>query len=164
MARFRRNGTPIGDHKVYVVLPAWEPKVWEISGYRTWEEVESGLPLEIMMGKFGFDYVNEIVGVMPGANLRGAYLRLVDLPRANLIGANLGGANLMFSRLAHASLRGADLSKANLTRSDLRFADLRGADLSEANLDYVYLDDAIRGSSDPPIPGWRVVDGRLRRT
>lgn len=163
MRSYRRNGTPIGDRRVYVVMPAWNPKVWEISGYSTWEEVAAGLPLEILMGRFGLDGTNEIVAVMPGANLRGAYLRLVDLWGANLRGANLEGANLMFARLAHADLSDADLSRANLTRSDLRFSNLEGANLEGANISYAYLEDAYRRHSDDPIPGWRVVDGRLRR-
>ncbi len=63
MRRFRRNGTPIGSHKVYAVSPGNsvtyatrpEAKVWLISGYKTWEEAEAGFAFEVMTGAFGED-------------------------------------------------------------------------------------------------------------
>ena len=46
----------------------------------------------------------------------------------------------------------------NLRGADLRRADLHGADLAGVDLTGVY-----RNSDDPPVPGWRVVDGRMTK-
>ena len=39
---------------------------------------------------------------------------------------------------------------------------LAGADLTGADLTGAYFGGAHRRSSDPPIPGWVLTDGRLR--
>lgn len=87
------------------------------------------------------------VGVVAGADLRGACLRWAVLHRAYLGGANLRGADLGWAYLCGADLNGADLSGANLA-ADLSNADLTGA---------------LRDPDDAPIPGWAVADGRLVR-
>lgn len=193
MRRYRRNGTPIGKHRVYAVLPCAKVKVWELSGYSTWEEVEAGLPLEVMMGKFGSEGMGYIVAIMPGAkldhsffghaalldaNLSGADLEESSFYCANLSGADLTGANLRGVCLMGAYLMGANLSRSNLMDAELQNANLwcaklknarlDGANLSgthlvEADLGGVDLDGLKRLDSDHPIPGWRVVNGRLRR-
>ncbi len=66
-------------------------------------------------------------GLIPGANLVGAYLRGANLDGAYLRGANLGGAYL----------RGANLG---------------GAYLVGANLDGAY-----RGTCSTPVPGWQTL-------
>ena len=66
-------------------------------------------------------------------DLRGAFLRLVDLRGANLIGANLSLANLYKVNLSGADLSGADLCYAYLREADLREADLIGAILHWTN-------------------------------
>ena len=90
-------------------------------------------------------------GLIPCANLCGANLDGANLTRADLCGANLDGANL-----TRANLTRADLYGANLTRADLCGANLDGANLTRANLTR-----ANRWASDPPIVGWRLVDGIL---
>ena len=101
------------------------------------------------------------VGVVAGADLRsadlrGADMRHADLRDAYLPGASLRRADLQDANLAGASLREADLRGANLDGADLRGADLTGADITGADLDV-----ARRAPSDPAIPGWIVVNGRL---
>ena len=92
------------------------------------------------------------------ANLVGADLGRANLTRANLRGANLTGADLGRANLGRANLVGANLGRANLGRADLGEANLTGADLTRADL---Y--GANRYSNDPEIPGWEVVNGRLRK-
>jgi hypothetical protein len=67
------------------------------------------------------------VGVVAGADCRGAYLP---------------GVKLRWCKLVGIDLRGADLSYANLHQADLTNADLRGADLTFANLSGALLDGA----------------------
>jgi len=163
MRRYRRNGTPIGFQKPYVVLPGNPPQVWEVDGCKEWEEVPGVVALEAMAGKFGSDFdPSKAVTVMPGAdlarsNLARSNLTRSNLIRSNLIRANLSGANLrgaVFSfadltraNLTRADLTSADLSYAYLSYADLSFADLRGADLSYANLSFADLRGAdLRGA------------------
>ncbi len=63
----------------------------------------------------------------PCGDLRGAYLREVDLHGLDLRGANLYKAHLSGANLRGADLRGARLSGAYLYRADLSESDLRGA-------------------------------------
>ena len=86
------------------------------------------------------------LGVVAGADMQGANLCDANLWSASLTGANLRGANLA----------NACLDDANLAGSDLRGANLAGTDLTEAALT-----GARRDPSDPAIPGWVVVDGKL---
>lgn len=186
MRRYRRNGTPIKDRKVYVVKPGFRPKVWEVKGYQTWEEVAAGVPVEAMMG--AFDFEKDITIVMPGAvfsmkNLNGADLSDADLSGAKLngsylsgaclVGSYLRGANFRDACISGADLRDADLSGADLTDADLRFsevlranlegANLEGAQIRDADLRLANLGGARRLPSDSQIPGWKVVSGRLER-
>jgi hypothetical protein len=126
--------------------------------------------------------LNDSVGARLGRkDLRGANLSGAYLSRADLRGAYLSGADLSGAYLGGAILSGAILSRANLSRADLRGAYLSGADLSGADLSGAYLSGAylrgadlhganLRGanlnrasrySTDPPIPGWKLVDGLL---
>ena len=85
--------------------------------------------------------------------------RLVDPCDVGVVaGAYLRGASLRWATLCWADLGGADLRYVMLTGANLRGASLAGADLRDANLA-----DAWRDPSDPFIPDWVVVDGRLRR-
>ena len=114
------------------------------------------------------------VGVVAGADLRDANLPGANLAGANLAGTDLRGAQLARARLRGASLRGAslrwatlcwaDLAWTNLTGARLAWADLAGADLTGADLAGADLAGARRAPSDPSIPGWIVVDGRLAKS
>ena len=85
--------------------------------------------------------------------------RLVDWADVGVVaGADLRGVDLRSAKLRSADLRDADLRGADLQDADLRDADLQDADLRDADLD-----GARRDPSDPAVPGWAVVDGRLRR-
>ena len=185
MSRYRRNGTPTGDRRVYVVMPGWgkvPPKVWEVSGCKEWEEVEPVIAVEAMTGTFGPDFdLSRAVAIMPGANLYGAILRDANLEGADLRDANLEGArlysvdlrgaclyrtNLEGASLSYANLRGAALESANLRgaaleSANLEGADLRGADLRDADLEGAKLEGAFRQPDDRPIRGMRVLNGRL---
>ena len=82
------------------------------------------------------------------AVVKGATLREVDQPRADLSWVNLAGVDLRAAHLAGTNLCGADLRAANLRGADLRWArlgwafsregrggwNLRVTDLSEADL------------------------------
>ena len=95
------------------------------------------------------------------ADLWDANLRDADLRGADLRDADLGDANLRDANLRDADLRDANLRDANLRDADLRGANLRDADLWGADLRGANLRGADRSSDHPPVPGWRVVDGRL---
>jgi len=103
-----------------------------------------------------------------GADLSGADLESADLSGCDLKKADLRGSYLEGAKLYGANLRDADLYGANLYGVDLRDADLRDARLyktfiGEANLARANLDGASRSSFDAPIPGWKLIGGRLRR-
>ena len=99
---------------------------------------------------------NPVIG-LSGADLRGAFLRWLNLSKADLRGADLKGATLSEANLRSADLRGADLEEgdlrdallgkaedlegADLKGADLRGANLKGTDLSGANLEGALLDD-----------------------
>lgn len=83
-----------------------------------------------------------------------------DLPGVLRLLAGLGEPRTLRAAI-DAGLRdfaGADLSGAYLDGADLTGANLRGAEVIGADLT-----GARRYPSDPPIPGWVVVDGRLHR-
>ena len=63
--------------------------------------------------------------------------------------------------LSTATIRRADLSAANLSGANLSGADLSGANLSDADLSGATLTGANRFTTDPPVPGWCVADGRM---
>lgn len=73
--------------------------------------------------------------------------------------------------LREAILDYANLSDADLSKFDFRFTqfhdcNLRGTKLPqtiphEGEPDY---SDALRNASDPPVPGWQVVSGRMQRS
>lgn len=162
MRRYRRNGNPIGDHKVYVVMPGSSPVVWEIKGCKHWEEVPETVALEAMAGTFGPDFdADKSFIIMPGANLSGERLYSVDLSGADLSGADLSGANLRLANLMGVNLRDSNLIYANLVVAQLESADLRGADFFGTQLWGADLKGAKRLPEDPPIPGWRFVEGKL---
>jgi len=96
-----------------------------------------------------------------GADLRGADIGGADLRGAYLRDADIGGADLRYAMLTGADMSHADLTGADLAGADLRGADLRGADLTGAYLTDADLEGARRDPSDPAIPGWTVVEGRL---
>ncbi len=68
-------------------------------------------------------------------DLRGAFLRLVDLRGANLIGADLWEADFVGTDLRRVDLTEVSLQGVNLIGADLREAILRGANLIGANLE-----------------------------
>ena len=98
-----------------------------------------------------------------GANLYGADLSGADLCGANLYGADLSGAYLCGADLSGADLSGAYLRGAYLSGAYLCGAYLYGADLCGANLSGADLSGAWRFETDPEVPGWKLVEGRLRR-
>jgi len=139
-----------------------------IENFPNGNEIQEWTPLhQFMMLKhpitrkwFGWAFRNELIPLwsmknydLSGADLRGAYLR----------GANLRGANLSGASLWGADLSGAYLGRANLSGAYLREADLRGANLTEADLSGAYLRGAKRHEKDEKIPGWKVVNGILRK-
>ncbi len=80
----------------------------------------------------------------------------------------VAGADLRGAALTCADLRGSDLTAADLTRADLRGANLRGAVLTRAVLagsvlTGADLTGAYRAPNDLPIRGWVLVGRRLRR-
>lgn len=141
-----------------------EPHRW--TGCRVWivallgerddgaDHKSASLRREII-GEVALEDANDpSVGVRVGRmDLRSANLRDARLRDANLRSANLSGANLSCARLSDANLRDANLSGAYLRSANLSDADLGGANLR----------DADRSAMDPPIPGWDLVAGRLRR-
>ena len=170
MARsYRRNGTPIGDRRVYVVTTKKRPcSVYEINlpGVTEWETGESLVAMERMSVAFGDDSMSDdLVLVKPGAKLTDANLRAANLSGADLSGADLSGANLYRANLSGADLTGAkllgaDLTGANLSGANLRGADLTGADLSGAYLTGAYLRDAIYPTGTVPTGWTRYTDPR----
>jgi len=109
---------------------------------------------------------------LPGADLRGSLLGLIQLQGANLKGANLLGAYLRGANLKEINLSGADLSGANLRDADLSGADLvgtkflganlRGADLRQAQLEGTFLSGAVYDQTTQLDPEVDVIDLGLR--
>lgn len=208
MMRYRKNGNPIRDRNVYVVVPGQgfkEASSFLVTGVSSWEEAESAFAAGDMSDAYGSDVAvlakpgaifagyklrrivlakSDLRGAnfhdtdMRGSVLQGSYLNGADLSGSDLESADLGGCDLKKSdlrgaylegaKLYGANLRDADLYGANLYGVDLRDADLRDARLykafiGEANLARANLEGASRSSFDAPIPGWKIVAGRLRR-
>ncbi len=85
---------------------------------------------------------------LQGADLSGANLVDVFMPRADLSGADLTGADLSEAWLWGANLSGANLTGADLTDATLCDADLTNADLSGADLRGAIISSAIlRGAT-----------------
>jgi len=130
--QYRRNGTPIGDHKVYALAMKGIvcSGVFEIFplGIETYEDLEVLVDLDKMSGKFGFDY-DRLAITKPDANLVGADIYGIDIR-----GANLEGSDIRFSNLAGSELEGAKLAQSNLGGSILYRANFRGSDLRGAVL------------------------------
>lgn len=86
-----------------------------------------------------------------------------ELPPSGLVGANLCGVELRAGNLRGVNLREANLRGAHMDGANLRMADLTGADVAYASWSDVDLTGASRSSEDPPIPGWHLNRGHLRR-
>lgn len=99
---------------------------------------------------------------LENANLSQAHAEEVLLWRASLEGANLSYCVLQGARLDGSFLRSANLEGASLWGANLEGAHLEGANLKETVLNGTNLEGAWREAQDPPVPGWRVVEGRLR--
>jgi uncharacterized protein YjbI with pentapeptide repeats len=97
------------------------------------------------------------------ANMTEAYLARAKLERADLRGAVLRSTNFEGASMTEADLRGAQVSRVVLRKADLRDADLRETDLNYPNIIDADLRGALRNESDPPIPGWKVLEGKLYR-
>jgi len=98
--------------------------------------------------------VKDNQNILPGADLRSAYLSsacleddnifqmdpvivdrfLVGLPGINLQGADLSGADLSNANLFNANLEGANMQGAKLQGAILCYANLKGANMQDANL------------------------------
>lgn len=80
-------------------------------------------------------------------NLRGIYLRGIDLQAADFGGADLSEADFVGSGLRWADFRNASLRHANLSGTSLYCADFRGADLRGADFHCADLRNAdLRGA------------------
>jgi hypothetical protein len=85
--------------------------------------------------------------VLPGAELKGAYLAEALFDHANLLSADLSWTNLYQARLDHALLSSARLTGANLMGASLIGTRLANASLCHANLRNAYLVGAsLRGA------------------
>ena len=194
MRRYRKNGTPIGDRKVYVVKPGYPVQVWEVFGYETWEEFKAGISIEIITGKFGLEDLDDIVFLTPGARLEGKNIAGARLVRCDISGSRMNacraprcvfdhsnmsrsvwiGSNLDYSSLVgidasygyfrSSSLEKCDLRGSDLTNSNFSYCDLSGADLRDCRTEGANFTGATREYGEHPIPGWESYDGRLRRT
>jgi len=148
--RYRRNGTPIGEYKVYALVFKRWAEVYEIvpQGIETYEDLEVLVEMEAMAGKFGFDF-SRIVITKPGVYLEEANLIGVKIPGCNLSGANLSLCDLDEADLDHCNLSGANLEEAVLHRASMNFVNLSGAKTRRAEFHGV-----IMNFGNTP-PGWR---------
>jgi len=145
MARsYRRNGTPIGDRRVYVVTTKKRPcSVYEMSGVTTWEEADASFELMRGMYQFGDDSMrDDLALVRPGADLTQANLEDANLERADLSGAILCGVNFCIADLTEARLCRANFTDAYLEEAVFCGADFTGADLTGARLMMAHLEDS----------------------
>lgn len=132
----------------YGCLPGFVPAP---DGYRCWKTRTSLTGVDFSRPKGKAPTYLRVVN-LPGANLSGANLSGADLFRANLfaaflldanlVGAELTDANLFGSILLHANLSYANLSDAKMSFVNMSGANLTGADLSGANLTGAYLSGA----------------------
>jgi len=175
--QYRRNGTPIGDRKVYALaLRKDRPSdVFEIEphGIETYEDLEGLVALEQMAGKFGYDY-DRLVITRPGVDLSGKSILDIDIS-----GSNLSGSHFVKSRFEGSTLDGVDFSGADLSRADLLNtymsgtvlygSKLIGAYMEGVNIEECRFDKETDFSSaylpDGPVPyGWsRDNEGLLTR-
>ncbi|WP_428657701.1 pentapeptide repeat-containing protein [Runella sp.] len=95
-------------------------------------------------------------------NLKGTYLRKIDLVGIDLSKADLREADLMGSNLSGADLRDADLMGADLSRTLLTGALLIRANLKKANLSESYLTKADLISAN--LEGANLTDANLADT
>jgi len=159
--QYRRNGTPIGKHRVYALALGQDDRaeVYEIvpQDIETYEDLDFLVELEAMAGKFGYGY-RRLVVTRPGMDVSYRSISGIIMPRAmlrsvylgeyNLDGANLKGSDLSGSDLSHAKLFRAKMSGSNLTGADLRGANLIGADLGGAIFDGADLRGANLSGAD----------------
>jgi len=87
------------------------------------------LPVDELLNRYAAGERN-----FSNANLRGAKLQELYLPKVNLSWAKLTGADLQQANLSQASFSEADLSQANLSEANLNQADLVRANLTGGNL------------------------------
>jgi hypothetical protein len=83
-----------------------------------------------------------VVSWTNGGTLKGADLRGLFAPGANLSDLNLRGADLSMAKLKGAFMYRVDLRGAKLRDADLNGANLYGANLHHADLTYAQLDGA----------------------
>jgi hypothetical protein len=134
MRRYRRNGTPIGDRKVYVVMPGFRDphdpgpcQAWEIKGLAHWEEVADTIPLEAMTGAFGRDFDPRIAKIIcPGANLKSSSLYDGSFEKVDLRDADLRRCDISATAFTDSDFRGANLSSAVVDAVRFSSCDLRG--------------------------------------
>lgn len=142
--QYRRNGTPIGKHKVYALVfkrGEWTQS-YEIvpQGIETYEDLESLVMLEMIEGKFGAP--ERLVITKPGADLGGSIMR-----NLNLMGCNLSWSDLSDCQMSNCLLYESDLSGSNLTYANLYRCNLSKANLKDANLSFCKLYGADLDSS-----------------
>jgi uncharacterized protein YjbI with pentapeptide repeats len=179
--QYRRNGTPIGDHKVYAlaIFRGKKTRVYEIipQGIETYEDLDFLVDMEELAFKFGSGY-DRLVITKPGVDLSGEKLVGVDLHKSNLSGAKMSGSYVNGSLLTYCTLIGTDFSNAELrfaylTGSNMTGADLFNSDVSSAEMYDVKLRDARTSHADfseayypygeVPAGFVRETTGRLRR-
>ncbi|TCV90197.1 pentapeptide repeat-containing protein [Sulfurirhabdus autotrophica] len=95
---------------------------------------------------------------LSSSNLNHTNLNSVELSNSNLSYVNLANADISYGRLNNAVLLGANLKQANLSYAELRGADLSQADLRGAKLDGVAivgakLDNAVWPDGSICAPG-----------
>jgi hypothetical protein len=164
--QYRRNGTPIGKHKVYALAFSRDQhaQVFKIAphGIETYEDLEGLVMLEAMTGRFGAH--ERLVVTKPGADLRGTDLYGADLIYANLSGARIEYANLTYANLSGANLSGANLSGSIFINAILRGTNMRSAKIIGADLNHVIYNKGTTWPTGftPPPPQDVYLDNRRR--
>lgn len=112
-----------------------------------------------------------MVAVADGVGANEGMVAILDhaLGTTVLVGARMTGVYMVFGNLVAAvmpaaDLRDADMRYADLSGANMRNADLRGAWMCGATVVGVDFHGALRLPRDEQIPGWYLINGRLKRS
>ena len=117
--------------------------------YQAWQVINTATEKSGNGGRMeALEELNEDGVSLVAVDVTSAFLRGIELPRADLHYATLNSCDLRDGRFRRANLQEAHLHFANFERADLRQADLRGAVLKDADLSGADLSGADLANAD----------------
>ncbi|MCK4811658.1 MAG: pentapeptide repeat-containing protein [Methanosarcinales archaeon] len=117
-------------YKIRVPGEEWKCPLDALTGerYCYWHKEEDGKePTEAQLEE------------LKGKGVRGVYLRVANLQKADLYGVSLQNANLEYAKLQGSRLVGVNLQEARIEQANLRGSDIDSAQLQKADLGHANL-------------------------